>query len=82
MGWWGVGVNGEAESQQRILAMTAKDVATPPFIPSPHKTLKQDAEGKAYSGYDYAKDTAASSYDSALKSAFDNWQVGYIPEGV
>ena len=36
----------------------------------------QAAEGKAYSGYDYAKDTTSSSYDSALHSAYDSWQVG------
>lgn len=36
----------------------------------------QAAEGKAYSGYDYAKDTTSTSYDSALQSAYDSWQVG------
>lgn len=36
----------------------------------------QAAEGKAYSGYDYAKDATSSSYDSALHSAYDSWQVG------
>lgn len=35
----------------------------------------QAAEGKAYSGYDYAKDATSSSYDSALQSAYDSWQV-------
>ena len=39
-------------------------------------SVLQAAEGKAYSGYDYAKDTTASSYDSALHSAYDSWQVG------
>jgi hypothetical protein len=36
----------------------------------------QSAEGSAHSGYDYAKDNTASTYDSALKTAYDNWQVG------
>ena len=43
-------------------------------LPRPDPPSLQAAEGKAYSGYDYAKDTTASGYDSALRSAYDNWQ--------
>jgi hypothetical protein len=36
----------------------------------------QAAEGKAHAGYDAAKDASSSSYESALQTAYDNWQVG------
>lgn len=38
----------------------------------------QRTTAAASSGYDYAADTAASTYERALQAAFDNWQVGSV----
>lgn len=52
-----------------------------PLLSSPPGLALQAAEGRTFGAYDYAKDTSASAYDSALQSAYEQWQACDLGRG-